>query len=192
MQAPRVRDPGVPESLKACATRHSAGLLPRTRPLVKPKPPPEGVLRITVVTPRKGEYQLELPEEATAEEVRQRLLEAKTFAEPYHDPMLPKSRDDVEMRIVYKGIPMKGSESLRSRAVRSGAALLALPGLREPRIGLHNAAPRGLLMTSARAWTPSAARQPREALFITPEVGSYRANLQCPILNPHPPLPMPS
>ena len=32
--------------------------------------------------------------------------EAKTFSvelRPYHDPMLPKSRDDVDMRILYKG-----------------------------------------------------------------------------------------
>lgn len=35
-----------------------------------------------------------------------RLEEAKTFSvelRPYHDPMLPKSRDDVDMRILYKG-----------------------------------------------------------------------------------------
>lgn len=36
-------------------------------------------------------------------QTRHETEEAKTFAEPYHDPMLPKSRDDVEMRIVYKG-----------------------------------------------------------------------------------------
>ena len=37
-----------------------------------------------------------------------RLEEAKTFSvelRPYHDPMLPKSRDDVDMRILYKGAP---------------------------------------------------------------------------------------
>ena len=29
--------------------------------------------------------------------------EAKTFAKPYREPMLPKSRDDVEVRFVYRG-----------------------------------------------------------------------------------------
>ena len=35
-----------------------------------------------------------------------KIQEAKTFSvelRPYHDPMLPKSRDDVDMRILYKG-----------------------------------------------------------------------------------------
>ncbi|CAL1166355.1 unnamed protein product [Cladocopium goreaui] len=181
---------------QACATRHSAGLLLPTRPPQRSSAPPEGALRITVVTPRKGRYELVVREDSTQEDLRQQLHEAKTqnvHLRPYHDPTKLKSREDVEMRILYKGIPMKST--LKQLGVSSGATLLALPELREPRIGLHgvsNAAPRGLLMTSNRAWKPSQARKPREALFITPEVGSYRANLVHPVLNPHPPLPMPS
>eukprot|EP00434_Breviolum_minutum_P024971 symbB.v1.2.022057.t1/scaffold1941.1/size95522/3 len=184
----------VPSLKQACSTLHSAGLLPPTRPPPRSPRAPEGMLRVTVVTPRKGRYTLEISEEAYQEDVRQHLHEAKTFSvelRPYHDPMLPKSRDDVDMRILYKGARMKST--LKDLGVSNGSTLLALPELREPRIGLHcHAAPRGLLMTSTRAWKPSQARKPREALFITPEVGAYRANLVHPTLNPHPPLPMPS
>ncbi|CAK9011742.1 unnamed protein product [Durusdinium trenchii] len=186
--------PPVPSIKKAAATRHSAGLLPPTRPPQKIPPPPQGMLRITVVTPRKGEYKLEISDESTREDVKQHLKEAKSLNELYNDPMIPKTRDDVEVRILYKGIPMT-SQCLKALGVTNGSKLLAVPCLREPRMRMHsanNTAPRGLLMTSTRAWKPSQAREPRQVLFITPEVGSYSANLVHPILNPHPPLPMPT
>ncbi|CAE7370874.1 unnamed protein product [Symbiodinium natans] len=163
---------------QACANHHSAGLLPPTRPphLAVPPPPPEGMVRITVVTPRKGRYELQLCEDAVPEDIRRGLLEAKRFAKFYREPMLPKSRDDVEVRFVYRGVPLGPAETLKQRCL-AGEQLLAVPGIKEPRNSLRLAAPRGLLMTSSRAWKPSQARQPREALIIEPEIGTYSANL---------------
>ncbi|CAE7334497.1 unnamed protein product [Symbiodinium sp. CCMP2456] len=178
---------------KACANQHSAGLLPPTRPPLSAAlpPPPEGMVRITVVTPRKGHYDLQLSEDAVPEDIRRGLVEAKTFAKPYREPMLPKSRDDVEVRFVYRGVPLRPTDTLRKRNL-AGEQLLAVPGIKEPRNSLRLAAPRGLLMTSSRAWKPSQARQPREALLIEPELGTYSANLVHPVLKPHPRLPMPT
>lgn len=110
---------------KACGTRHSAGLLPPTRPLLRPHLPP-GVLLVTVVTPRKGRYALEVKEDFTKEELQKQLIEAKTFANHTTEPMLPKSRDNVELRMVYKGIPIK-KQTLKELGVANGATLLALP-----------------------------------------------------------------
>ncbi|OLP90364.1 hypothetical protein AK812_SmicGene28064 [Symbiodinium microadriaticum] len=181
--------------MQACANQHSAGLLPPTRPPLSAAlpPPPEGMVRITVVTPRKGHYDLQLSEDAVPEDIRRGLVEAKTFAKPYREPMLPKSRDDVEVRFVYRGVPLRPTDTLKKRNL-AGEQLLAVParGIKEPRNSLRLAAPRGLLMTSSRAWKPSQARQPREALFIEPELGTYSANLVHPVLKPHPQLPMPT
>ncbi|CAE7894119.1 unnamed protein product, partial [Symbiodinium necroappetens] len=179
--------------MQACANQHSAGLLPPTRPPLSAAlpPPPEGMVRITVVTPRKGHYDLQLSEDAVPEDIRRGLVEAKTFAKPYREPMLPKSRDDVEVRFVYRGVPLRPTDTLKKRNL-AGEQLLAVPGIKEPRNSLRLAAPRGLLMTSSRAWKPSQARQPREALFIEPELGTYSADLVHPVLKPHPQLPMPT
>eukprot|EP00439_Symbiodinium_sp_Y106_P056191 s3429_g7.t2 len=152
---------------------------------------PQGMVRITVVTPRKGHYDLQLSEDAVPEDIRRGLVEAKTFAKPYREPMLPKSRDDVEVRFVYRGVPLRPTDTLKKRNL-AGEQLLAVPGIKEPRNSLRLAAPRGLLMTSSRAWKPSQARQPREALLIEPELGTYSANLVHPVLKPHPRLPMPT
>mmetsp|Transcript_89653 Transcript_89653/g.159236 ORF Transcript_89653/g.159236 Transcript_89653/m.159236 type:complete len:243 (+) Transcript_89653:60-788(+) len=177
---------------KACATRHSAGLLPPTRPPphVKRPDPPEGMIRILVVTPRKGQYELEVPETSTADDVCRHLAERKQVHVAPGGPMVPRAQDQAALRLLFRGTPLKSDASLVDLGLENGCSLRALPALGECRSGLHNAAPRGLLMTSNRPWAPSQSREPLTVLPLETE-GPYSANLRHPVLVPSPQLPMP-
>eukprot|EP00930_Biecheleria_cincta_P005439 TRINITY_DN106373_c0_g1_i1.p1 TRINITY_DN106373_c0_g1~~TRINITY_DN106373_c0_g1_i1.p1 ORF type:complete len:228 (+),score=36.23 TRINITY_DN106373_c0_g1_i1:89-772(+) len=178
-----------------CANGHSAGLLPPTRPPLRDRRPalPEGMIRITLTTPTKVEFELEVPREATVEDLRERLVELGKVSSTPGEAMAPKAngkKPEEDLRLLFKGVPLKPDTPICELGVCTGSALRLVPGLRDTRTGLHNAAPRGLLMTSDRPWAPSEARKPLTALVLDME-GPYSANLTHPILMPHPPLPMP-
>ncbi|CAE8641043.1 unnamed protein product [Polarella glacialis] len=188
------------DTLRACSNKHSAGLLPPTRPPPKSgRPdPPEGMVRIFVVTPRRGQYELEVSQMETAVDLKYHLAELKKVSDSPASARMPRSAEQADIRLLFKGTPLKPGVPLCELGLQNGSLLRALPVLRESRMGLHNTAPRGLLMTSTRPWRPSQSREPLEPQTLDVEENSYAAtlttysgNLVCPILRPHPALPTP-
>mmetsp|Transcript_877 Transcript_877/g.2523 ORF Transcript_877/g.2523 Transcript_877/m.2523 type:complete len:277 (-) Transcript_877:6-836(-) len=153
----------------------------------RPRPPPPGKMRLTVlVTPKAHQVAVEVSCEATAAELKE------SVATELEEDWGAAAGDAVKKaRLLHGGALLKDSMALAQAQVEHGSKLrlvLVIPDSSGFRRGHVSAARRGLLMTpGTKPWHPRTAREPRQPFWYEADA-PYCANLQHPVLTPHPPV----